>query len=287
MPSPHPFTVTASAAELRQRVQQARREGQRIGCVPTMGALHAGHVSLVEASRRQCDFHVVTIFVNPTQFAPTEDLAKYPRPLEEDLQKCRAAGADVVFTPSVPEMYPPGYNTWVTVEGLANTLEGASRPTHFRGVTTIVMKLFHLVQPDVAFFGAKDYQQQTVIRKMVRDLDVPVEIVVCPTVRELDGLALSSRNVYLGPAERKSALSLTQALRWAEQRLQSGERDVAAVQQGMRDILLAQPGVLPDYAVIADADTLEQLTTPRPRMVALIAAKVGSTRLIDNRVIEE
>lgn len=274
--------VTADVAELRQHTGAARAAGRSIGCVPTMGALHRGHTSLMRASCERCDFHVVTIFVNPTQFAPTEDLARYPRPVEQDLDACRQAGMDLVYMPEIPTLYPPGYSTWVTVEGLTDVLEGASRPGHFRGVTTIVMKLFHLVQPDVAFFGAKDYQQQTVIRKMVRELDVPVEIVVCPTVREPDGLALSSRNVYLNPAERAAARSLSESLRLAERRLKQGEADIAAIEQAMRGHMQSQPLVQVDYAVIADADSLERLTEPRSRMAALAAAKVGSTRLIDN-----
>ncbi|MEZ6058452.1 MAG: pantoate--beta-alanine ligase [Planctomycetaceae bacterium] len=202
--------VVRTVDELREAIRVARRAGQSVGCVPTMGALHAGHRSLVAASAERCDFSVVTIFVNPTQFAPTEDLEKYPRTFDEDLQLCSATGADLVYAPEVASLYPPGYSTWVTVEGVSETLEGASRPTHFRGVTTIVMKLFNLVQPDVAFFGAKDYQQQTLIRRMVKDLDLPVEIVVCPTVREVDGLAMSSRNRYLTPDEHaRSALSLS------------------------------------------------------------------------------
>ncbi len=278
--------VTAEPTELRQAVRQARRQGASIGCIPTMGALHAGHVSLMEASRQRCDFSVVTIFVNPTQFAPQEDLEKYPRPIERDLAACRQAGMDLVFTPQVETMYPPGFSTWVEVTGLTNRLEGASRPTHFRGVTTIVMKLFQLVQPDVAFFGAKDYQQQLVIRRMVRDLNVPVEIVTCPTVRETDGLALSSRNVYLSPQERTSALVLSESLALAESRLRSGTQDIAAIEAEMRKLLDARPGVVTDYAVIVDAETLEPLPRPQPRMTALVAARVGTTRLIDNRTIE-
>lgn len=247
-----------------------------------MGALHAGHISLMDAARERCDFNVVTIFVNPTQFAPTEDLDRYPRPVDQDLKACREAGMDLVFMPRVPDMYPPGFCSWVTVEGLSETLEGAARPAHFRGVTTIVMKLFQLVLPDVSFFGAKDYQQQLLIRRMVLDLDVPVEIVTCPTVREPDGLAMSSRNIYLSREDRESALSLSQALRLAERRLQTGEHDVARIEQEMLDLLSSRPGVEPDYAVLADADSFERLKAPRPRMVALVAARVGATRLIDN-----
>lgn len=286
MPDTRAFTVTAHPDELRRCVRRARQAGRTIGCVPTMGALHAGHVSLMSAARQRCDFNVATIFVNPTQFAPQEDLSKYPRPVEQDLKACREAGMDLVFMPQIPDMYPAGFSTWVTVEDLSTRWEGASRPTHFRGVTTIVMKLFQLVQPDVSFFGQKDYQQQLLIRRMVRDLDVPVEIVTCPTVREPDGLALSSRNVYLSPEERLSARALSQALRFAEEQLRSGERQMTNLQAAMRETLRSQPFIQPDYAAIADADTLEPITEPRPRMVVLIAARVGTTRLIDNCVVD-
>ncbi|MFV0444890.1 MAG: pantoate--beta-alanine ligase [Planctomycetaceae bacterium] len=286
MSTSRPILATSHTEELRDHVRRARRAGQTVGCVPTMGALHAGHVSLMQAARNRCDFNVVTIFVNPTQFAPTEDLAKYPRPVELDLIACREAGMDLVFMPQVPDMYPAGFCTWVTVDGISSSLEGTSRPTHFRGVTTIVMKLFQLVQPDVAFFGSKDYQQQLLIRRMVQDLDVPVEIVTCPTIREADGLAMSSRNVYLSSEERKSALSLSAALQLADDRLQSGETDIAAIQQSMLELLRSQACVEPDYAVLCDAASLQPLDSPHLRVVALVAAKVGATRLIDNRVIE-
>lgn len=283
---PDGFTVTNDLGELRRLVAAAREQGRKIGCVPTMGALHPGHMSLVEESKKRAGFHVLTIFVNPTQFAPTEDLAKYPRPIEKDLQMCRQAGVNVVYMPEIAALYPEGYDTWVTVDAMSKVLEGEFRPTHFRGVTTIVLKLFNIVQPDVACFGAKDYQQQTIIRKMVRDLNVPVEVVVCPTIREPDGLAMSSRNVYLGETDRQTSLCLSQALELARRRIEvDGDSDIAAVQAAMRQHLDSQPGVQVDYAVIADADTLELLTTPRRKMVALIAARVGTTRLIDNLVI--
>jgi len=247
-----------------------------------MGALHAGHLSLVELACQRCDFVVVTILVNPTQFAPTEDLAKYPRPLEDDLAKCREAGVDLVFTPEVPAMYPDGFETVVTVAKIASVLEGAHRPDHFSGVATIVLKLFNIVQPDVACFGQKDYQQQALIRRMVRDLDLPVEIVVGPTVREPDGLAMSSRNAYLSDEERAAALALPRCLQASLRRIRDGETDLSAVRAAMLDELTASELIAPDYATIADADSLEELTVPRERMVALVAARVGSTRLIDN-----
>lgn len=276
------FIVTSHIPELRQAVATARVSGCTIGCVPTMGALHAGHVSLIEEARKRTDFVVVTIFVNPSQFAPHEDLAKYPRPLERDLQLCRDAGASLVYVPEVPSLYPPGFQSWVTVDDLSKPLEGTFRATHFRGVTTIVLKLFNIVQPDVACFGAKDYQQQTIIRRMVKDLDLPVEIVICPTIREADGLAMSSRNVYLSKSERATALTLSKSLALAQEQLDAGQRDVAAISAAMRSMLEAQP-IQVDYVVIADPDSLETLTAAQPRMVALIAARVGATRLIDNR----
>lgn len=278
------FIVTSHIPEVRQAVATARVSGSTIGCVPTMGALHQGHVSLIEEARQRSDFVVVTIFVNPTQFAPHEDLAKYPRPLDRDLQLCRDAGANLVYIPEVPSLYPPGFQSWVTVEELSKPLEGTFRATHFRGVTTIVLKLFNIVQPDVACFGAKDYQQQTIIRRMVKDLDLPVEIVVCPTIREPDGLAMSSRNVYLSKTERVVALTLSKALSLAQEQLDAGQRDMGALTQSMRALLEAQP-IQIDYVVIADPDSLEVVSQTLPRMVALIAARVGATRLIDNRVL--
>ncbi|MCA9024806.1 MAG: pantoate--beta-alanine ligase [Planctomycetaceae bacterium] len=278
--------VVKTVSDVREAVAIARDGGERIGCVPTMGALHAGHMSLVEDCRERSDFVVLTIFVNPTQFSPTEDLSKYPRPLEDDLAKCREADVDLVFTPEVPMLYPQGFETYVELQHIPNRLEGAHRPTHFRGVATIVTKLFNIVQPDVACFGQKDYQQQTLIRRMVRDLDMPVEIVVCPTVRERDGLALSSRNVYLSESERRSALSLYASLQLAQERIQSGETDLHAIRTAMHDLMASREYVSPDYVSLADPNTLDELDTPVPHMVALVAARVGKTRLIDNLVIE-
>jgi pantoate--beta-alanine ligase len=286
MTAPHGLLVTSDLGEVRRAVAAARSRGASIGCVPTMGALHAGHVSLLQRARTETGFVAATIFVNPAQFGPQEDLAKYPRPIEQDLKLCRDADVDLVFMPDAAAIYPEGFATWVEVTGLSDVLEGASRPGHFRGVSTVVLKLLNIVHPDGAYFGAKDYQQQTLIRRMVRDLDLPVEIVVCPTVRESDGLALSSRNMYLSRGERKSAIALYESLQLAERRLREGERDVVAVSQAMRDHLNSRSGVVADYAVIADPDTLELLAEPRPRMVALVAARVGTTRLIDNLIIE-
>ena len=271
--------------DLRLAVREARLAGKKIGCVPTMGALHDGHISLVEAARRETDFVVVTIFVNPTQFGPNEDLAKYPRPLEADLAKCRAAGVDLVFNPNVDSVYPSGDATFVEVPGLSEVLEGAHRPGHFRGVTTIVLKLFNMVLPDVAFFGQKDYQQQLLIRHLVDDLNAPVEIRTCPTVREPDGLALSSRNAYLRPEERQTALALSQALKIAEQSLRDDQQSPVEARARMIEHLTSKPGLVLDYATVADAHSLEELNEASSEMVALIAARVGTTRLIDNQPI--
>jgi pantoate--beta-alanine ligase len=280
------MALVTAEQELRSRVASAKRDGRLVGVVPTMGALHEGHLSLVRAARDECGYVVVTIFVNPMQFGPNEDFQKYPRPLEDDLAACRDAGVDLVFHPDVATVYPAGFKTFVDVEELGNVLEGAHRPGHFRGVATIVLKLLQLTQPDVAFFGRKDYQQQLLVRQMCRDLNVPVEIRTCPTVRDADGLAVSSRNRYLSAADRRSALSLSQGLHLAQQRLRDGETDVAAVRQAMTGHMLSCPGVRVDYATIADPNTLQELDRPQPHMIALVAARVGSTRLIDNLPIE-
>ena len=277
--------VTSESAELRRRVTAARREGRLIGCVPTMGALHAGHISLVERARAECGFVIVTLFVNPTQFGPKEDLQKYPRPFDADCKKCRAAGVDLLFSPNSEAMYPAGYSTFVEVQGLTDCFEGAVRPGHFRGVTTIVTKLLNLTQPDKAYFGQKDFQQQAVIRRMCRDLDIPTEIITCPTLRDPDGLAMSSRNVYLSPTERASGLSLSRALNVARDKVRAGETDLAAIRLALRAEMEQTPGVSVDYATIADPESLEELTDIAPRMVALVAARVGPTRLIDNMLI--
>jgi pantoate--beta-alanine ligase len=273
--------IAQQLADVRQAVHEARDRGRTVGCVPTMGALHAGHESLMRACREECAFTAITIFVNPTQFGPAEDLARYPRPLEEDLSRCRTAGADLVFVPDVETLYPGGFSTYVEVEGLSRVLEGAARPGHFRGVATVVLKLLNIIAADRAYFGRKDFQQQLLVRKMCRELDLPVEIRTCPTVREPDGLALSSRNRYLSAGERQTALCLYRALQLAQERLQRGERDVPAVAGAMRN-LLETAGARPDYAVIADPETLNELKLCGQNMVALVAAQVGRTRLIDN-----
>ena len=250
-----------------------------------MGALHVGHVSLMERARAECGLVVTSIFVNPTQFGPNEDFNRYPRPRELDLQICRDAGAHVVFYPTVETMYPAGHRTTVDVGGLSEILEGAIRPGHFRGVSTVVTKLFNIVQADRAYFGQKDYQQQTLIRVMARELDQPTEVITCETIRDPDGLALSSRNAYLSPAERQSGLSLSRALRIAEALVAGGEQDVKRLEAAMRRELESTPGVKIDYAVIVHHESLTELTTAEPTMVALIAARVGTTRLIDNLIL--
>ncbi|WP_437191245.1 pantoate--beta-alanine ligase [Planctomicrobium sp. SH527] len=277
--------VTSDISEVRRLVRAARQRGCQIGCVPTMGALHSGHISLVHECRKRVEYSIVTIFVNPTQFAPHEDLSRYPRPIEADLAACEAAGVDCVFTPNIDSLYPDNFNTWVTVDGISSMLEGEFRPGHFRGVTTVVAKLFNIVQPDVACFGSKDFQQQSVIRKMVADLDMPIEIVVCKTIREPDGLAMSSRNVYLSAEERQTALALSRSLRLAESLLKSGSVDVREAETQMRRELESTPGVDVQYAVIRDPATLQELQAKQAEMVGLIAAFVGKTRLIDHLTI--
>jgi len=279
--------VVETVAELRQQVTRARRAGSKIGCVPTMGALHAGHVSLMTAARQQTDYVVATIFVNPTQFGPQEDLAKYPRPWEADVAACRSAGAALIFHPAPAEVYPPGFKTTVQVEGLSTLWEGASRPGHFDGVTTVVLKLLNMVQPDVCFFGRKDFQQQLIIRRMCRDLNWPYEIAVCPTIREADGLALSSRNVYLSAADRQAGLSLSRALFLVRDAFGQGERDIPALERRGRRLLEETPGLKLDYFSIVNSETLQTATDYQPGLTAIVAAKVGTTRLIDNIALDD
>ena len=276
------LTIVRTVAELRRCRSQAA--GRPVGFVPTMGALHAGHASLIRAAAEDGTHVVVSIFVNPTQFGPNEDLARYPRTLDADLTTCREAGASAVFVPDAAEMYPTGFNTRVEVAGVTETLEGAIRPGHFSGVATVVLKLLNMAQPDYAYFGAKDYQQQLLIKKMVADLNVPVTIVTRPTVREPDGLAMSSRNRYLSPEDRTRAVAISRALFAARDRLSQGETDLAAVRATMEQTIAAA-GLGVDYAVIADADTLEELSAPRARMALLAAARLGAVRLIDNVVV--
>jgi pantoate--beta-alanine ligase len=276
-------TVT-TITELRQ----ARRElPAPLGLVPTMGYLHAGHLSLVGAARRDCASVVASIFVNPAQFGPNEDLAAYPRDLPRDLKLLEEAGVDLVWTPTPEVMYPPGYQTWVTVEQVTQPLEGGMRPGHFRGVATVVAKLFNAVQPDKAYFGQKDAQQAVVIRRMVRDLDLPLEIIVCPIVREPDGLALSSRNVYLDPAQRQAATVLQRALQRAVDAFQSGERNAPALRRIMTETIEAEPLARLQYVSCADAVSLQELQgTVTGQALLSMAVYLGKTRLIDNMLIE-
>jgi pantoate--beta-alanine ligase len=263
--------------------------GTRVGLVPTMGYLHAGHLSLVEQARNECDLVVVSIFVNPTQFGPNEDLSRYPRDEARDLQFLESAGVDWVFIPTPEEIYPPGFQTYVEVREVTTVLEGAARPGHFAGVATVVAKLFNLVQPGVAYFGQKDAQQVVVIRRMVRDLNFPVDLVVGMTIREPDGLALSSRNVYLDPIERQAALVLSRALGAAHDLWDAGERDGERLRAAMRAVLAAEPLAHPDYVSIADLDTLAELDAIPPGQGALasLAVRIGrGTRLIDNHILE-
>ncbi len=274
--------VVPTVAGMKALVQQWKREGKRIGLVPTMGYLHEGHLSLVRESKERTDVTVVSIFVNPTQFGPNEDFKKYPRDLQQDSAYLEQAGVDCLFHPDAAEIYPPGYRTYVEVKGLQDRLCGKSRPGHFRGVATVVLKLFDIVAPDAAFFGAKDAQQVLILRRMVGDLDLDVEVVTCPLVREPDGLALSSRNAYLSPEERKAALSLSIGLRWAERAVAAGERDAAKVVAGILAVLEAEPLARVDYIEAVDPETLEPVAQLRGDVLVVLAVFIGRTRLIDN-----
>jgi pantoate--beta-alanine ligase len=271
---------------MKQTARQARAEGRVIGFVPTMGALHAGHLSLVEAARRETSPVVISIFVNPKQFGPQEDFAKYPRSFENDQELLEKLGVDFLFAPSAEEMYPAGFRTTVNVEGLADRLEGRARPGHFRGVATVVLKLLEIIGPRFAYFGRKDAQQLRVIRQMAADLALDAEIVTCPIVREPDGLAMSSRNAYLSPAERRAATVLYRALDSARQAIAGGERDAARLTAAMRGVLATEPLAALDYAEVVDADTFEAVTFLRGTCFALLAVRIGATRLIDNMLIE-
>jgi len=268
--------------DMRAASTAARREGKRLGFVPTMGALHEGHLSLVRRAKANGDVVAVSIFVNPLQFGPSEDLAKYPRSFERDREFLEKEAVDILFAPKPEEMYPAGAVTYVTVEGLSEKLCGKSRPGHFRGVTTVVAKLFHIVEPDLAFFGQKDAAQTTIIRRMVRDLNLPVEIVVCPIVREPDGLAMSSRNAYLNPQERESALVLHRALTQVETRFDQGERNAATLTDAARQLLALESTVRLDYFEIVDPATLDPMQELTSPALVAVAAFLGNTRLIDN-----
>jgi pantoate--beta-alanine ligase len=270
---------------MRAASRGVRRDGRPLALVPTMGALHEGHLSLVRTARTTRGAVAVSIFVNPTQFGPSEDLAKYPRSFERDCEMLEREGVEFVFAPSVEEMYPAGAVTWVTVEELSGKLDGGSRPGHFRGVATVVSKLFHIVEPDKAFFGQKDAAQVAVIRRMVRDLNLPVEIVVCPIVREADGLAMSSRNAYLSAEERKRALVLHRSLERVKQLVESGERDAARLVAAGRGEIAREIAVRLDYFEVVDPDTLDPVVDLSRGALVAVAAYVGGTRLIDNVLV--
>ncbi len=278
--------IARTIEETRGAVRELRAGGRGIGFVATMGALHGGHVSLVRAARAQCDVVVVSIFVNPKQFGPNEDFGRYPRTWDADCALLESEGVDLIFAPLAEEMYPPGASTFVEVEGISDRLDGESRPGHFRGVATVVAKLFHIIAPDKAFFGQKDAAQVAVLRRMVRDLDFDLEVVVCPTVREADGLALSSRNRYLSPEERCQALVLSRALRRIEEQAAQGVVESDALIAEALAIFAGEPGVRVDYCRIVDPESLEDVVSVRRGALAAVAAVVGTTRLIDNALIQ-
>ena len=270
---------------MKAACRQVTSGGKTLGFVPTMGALHEGHLSLVRASRARCHVTAVSIFVNPLQFGPTEDLAKYPRTLNRDLAMLEELEVDLLFLPSVEEMYPAGAKTRVTVEGLSDKLDGASRPGHFVGVTTVVSKLFEIVRPDLAFFGQKDTAQVAVLRKMVHDLDMDVELIVCSIAREKDGLAMSSRNAYLTPEQRQQALVLYRSLMRVQMAADRGEREADKLRQIGEQVIAEEPGARLDYFAVVDPETLEAVTDTRRGALVAVAAYVGTTRLIDNIVL--
>ncbi|HTR81270.1 MAG TPA: pantoate--beta-alanine ligase [Bacteroidota bacterium] len=279
--------IISSASEMQLHAEQARMQGKRIGLVPTMGYLHEGHLSLIALAKKSCETVVTSIFVNPTQFGPGEDFDRYPRDIERDKALCAAAGTTMLFTPEAKEIFPDGYATYISVDGLSTVLEGKFRPTHFRGVTTVVAKLLHLTKPHKAFFGQKDAQQCIIVRKMVRDLCFDTEIRVAPIVREKDGLAMSSRNVYLSPEERSDALILSASLRQAEQMAKGGQRRAADIISAIKKLIEEKRTAAIDYVAVVNAETLaplEMIEQGIPSLIAL-AVRFGSTRLIDNTII--
>jgi len=277
--------ILRTVAEVRAAVAEARTAGRTVGLVPTMGALHEGHLSLLRRARAESGFVVMSLFVNPTQFGPNEDLAAYPRDEAKDAAAAESAGADVVFAPPVDEIYPHGFATSIHVSGVAEVLDGAARPGHFDGVATVVTKLLHIVAPDAAYFGQKDAQQVLVVRRLVRDLDLPVRIVACPIVREPDGLAMSSRNVYLDPAARRQASALNRALETADAALKGGLTDAPGILAAARAVL-AEAGIEPEYLELRSPDDLHELDAVPDAALLLVAARVGAARLIDNRILE-
>jgi pantoate--beta-alanine ligase len=277
--------IITGISEMQMKAESLRKQGRTIGFVPTMGFLHEGHLSLMRRARRESDILVVSIFVNPTQFGPNEDLDRYPRDEEGDRKKCESANVDILFMPVVAEMYPEKPSVFVTVEGLSDILEGAIRPGHFRGVATVVAKLFHAVNPHKAFFGQKDYQQCAVIKRLVKGLNMDVEIVVLPTVREQDGLAMSSRNSYLSADERRSATRIFRALSVAERLVSSGVKEPEKLKNKMQAVLQEEKAIEIEYVEIVDPESLLPLTGDADRMVMLVAVRLGRTRLIDNFLV--
>ena len=271
---------------MKEYARAARAEGLVLGLVPTMGALHEGHGALVERARKECSRVIASVFVNPKQFGPNEDYKKYPRSLEKDAERLAAIGVDVLFAPEAADVYPHGFRTYVSVEGISERLEGRSRPGHFRGVATVVLKLFEIVQPHFAYFGRKDAQQVRIISEMARDLNLDVEIAVCPIVRESDGLALSSRNAYLSPEERRAATVLHRALEAAKSEVSAGVRDALELQNAMRRVLEGEKLARVDYAEIVSAETFEPVVRVAQPCYAVLAVFIGKTRLIDNSLIE-
>lgn len=280
------MTIIRSAARMLAAAQRLQRRGRRIGFVPTMGALHEGHLSLIRTAAQQTDTVIVSLFVNPLQFGPHEDFRRYPRPFARDVRLAREAGADLIFAPSAAQLYPKGFQAAVDPGPLARRWEGASRPGHFRGVATVVTVLFQLTRPTIAYVGQKDYQQARVIERLARDLRLPPRVQMLPTVREPDGLAMSSRNAYLSAAERRQAALLFVALRAAQERIRAGERQAAPLIDAMRRCLGDAPEARIDYAAVADANTLEPVWRLRRRVVLLLAAWIGRTRLIDNLLVD-
>jgi pantoate--beta-alanine ligase len=277
--------IATSIEETRTAVAAARAKGMSISLVPTMGALHAGHASLLKAARRETGFVVASIFVNPTQFGPNEDLARYPRPFAKDVEVCAAEGVDLIFHPDSATLYSSGFRTFVEVHEFQNVLCGVTRPTHFRGVATVVLKLLNIVRPDIAYFGQKDAQQARLLQQMIRDFDVPVTMKICPIVREPDGLAMSSRNQYLDAEQRRHATALFRALEMIRERIAAGERQAAPLVQTAKELIGATPGARLDYAEIVSWDTLQPMATLRGQMLIALAVFFGSTRLIDDLLI--
>ncbi len=278
--------IAKTIESVRNLVKAARSQGKKIGLVPTMGALHIGHISLIEAAVKRCEFVVVSIFVNPTQFGPGEDFEKYPRPLDADLEICKKAGIDVVFAPAQEQMYGAENLTWINVEKLTEQLCGQSRPIHFRGVTTVCAKLFDIVEPDIAFFGQKDGQQAIVIKRMVADLNMPLEIAICPTIRQPDGLAVSSRNKYLTKQQKKDATLIYKSLQKCRQMIDAGVTDSETIIAEMRKILSRAPSIKIEYISIVDAETLQTTDLIARQVLAAVAVRIGSARLIDNILVD-